>query len=761
MLKNYPENRFVDKHINNFSNDNSNKLSLSEIISVLVSNRWLIALSTSIIFIFGIVTAEISSSSYEAHALLQVATQSLSLTSLDPKDSISKSDIPISAEIELLNSRTTINDIVKNFNLDISAKPKRFPVIGSIVAKIFEKNNTDNDILSNFLGYAWGGEDIKIDALNLPTSLLNKPLRLVAGKPGYFQLMNKDEVILEGEVGKLATKKLSKQETPPNYISLLRSRPIEAGRFATKLLKNQENATIFISSLNALPNTEFVVTKQSEDSAFLEFEKHFKAAEKGKLTRIIELTYESSNPESASEIVNDVVNNHIRQNVELKSAELQNALEFLEKQLPTAKQQLDSSANQLNNFRTRIGSIDLDTESRNLLETNLQLNIQISQLQQKLDELRITFTKSHPSVIAVDKQIMRLREQVASNNQKIEALPKAQKEIIELSREVEVNTSLYTTILTKIQNLQVVKASIIGDVRVIDYATIPTLSVKPKKNLIILISLIMGLGLGIVVVLLRKILRRGIDDPDLIENILQIPVLTTVPHSRNQEKKSEIFNRMVKYGRGKKAPLALQNKDDLAIENLRSLRTALHFASLDAQNNVLMITGPSDGVGKTFVSINLAAVLANTGKKVLLIDGDLRKGNIHEVLGVNKMNGLSTILSTSISEWPRLLETAILKIPKLNLDFISTGSIPAYPSELLLDERFDILLDNMSKNYDHIIIDSPSVLTFTDAAIIGGRAGVSLMVVKSGEHQIRELKHCVKHLNLANVDIKGLVVNEV
>ena len=205
----------------------------------------------------------------------------------------------------------------------------------------------------------------------------------------------------------------------------------------------------------------------------------------------------------------------------------------------------------------------------------------------------------------------------------------------------------------------------------------------------------------------------------------------------------------------------MQNKDDLAIESLRSLRTTLHFAFLEAQNNIIMITGTGPGVGKTFVSINLAVVLADAGKKILLIDGDMRKGFINKVLGVGRENGLSELILNTSSGWTPMLDEAIHKTPVVNLDFIPTGSIPPNPSELLLHERFGDLLTSISKNYDHVIIDSPPILAVTDAAIIGRMASATLMIVRAGQHPMRELEQSVKRLTQADVHLKGVVFNDL
>ncbi len=716
---------------------NDNEVDFAEIVATLLESKWLIALITALILALGIIKALVDNPVYQADALLQVQAVTSSLAAIEPGGPVVKNEIPVLAEIELINSRTVIGKAIKNLKLDIIAKPSYFPVLGEAVARKYEKNNFDNEISTALLGltkYAWGGELIKVESLTVPANLLDIPLTLSAGENGSYQLMRNDEVLIKGEVGKLANKDLEDQ---------------------------LGSISLFVSVLKARPNTQFKVIRQSESEAIIGLKKNFHAAEKTKLTRIIELTFESGEPESAVEILNEIVNIFVRQSVEQKSAEAQKTLEFLEKQLPSIKDQLDSAITELNSFKSKVGSVDLDKETQSLLEGVVKTKTEITLLQQKRDGLRQKFTDLHPAVIALDKQIDRLQRQTNVQDRKIEILPDVQQYILKLSRDVKVNTELYTTYLNNAQTLRIAKEGTIGDVRVIDSAALPNLPIKPKKTLIVALSLILGLVCGIALAFIRKALYRGIEDPDLIEKKLGVPVYATIPHSTNQEKLSKKLSKFYMRQSDNPIVLAQQNKDDLAIESLRSLRTTLHFDLLGAKNNIIVITGPSPGIGKTFVSANLASVLADAGKKILLIDGDMRKGYLNKVLGVARKNGLSELISNYISGWTPALEQAIHRVPLLNFDFISTGSIPPNPSELLLHERFGKLLESISKKYDHVIIDSPPILAVTDASIIGRLAGSTLMIVKSGLHPMRELEQSVKQLTKAGVQLKGIVFNDL
>lgn len=726
-----------------FSNENDDKIDLGEILAVLTDNKWLIAFITGVFLAIGTIKAFTDSPVYKTDAIMQVEAQAQAVKALESTEgnNFLKPEIPVMAEVELINSRMVLGQVIKNLGLDIIATPNYFPIIGKAFARrfeqqVFEQHTKEEKISSALFGltqYAWGGESIRVDTFTVPAYWRDKEFTLIAGKPGHFQLMLKDTPILEGEVGKLVSKQLD----------------------------DQQYVTLFVPLLKARPGTQFTVMRLSEYEAIEQLKKNLLVAEKGKDTRILELTLQDNNPQLAVQILNEIVNIYIRQNVEKKSAEAQNTLKFLHQQIPLLKEQLGIATDALNDYRNRKGSIDLNIETQGVLEGVVKLKTEITQLQQQRDQLRERFTESHPSIVALDKQIARLQGQMNAQDKKIEVLPETQQDILKLTRDVQVATELYTVLLNKAQTLQVAKAGAVADARIIDYASLPIEPIKPKKALIMAFSLILGLILGVAFTFIRRALNRGVEDPDLIEKELHIPVYASIPHSMEQEKLSKKLKS--NYGRKNNEPfiLAVQNKDDLAIESLRSLRTTLHFAFLEAQNNIIMITGPSPGVGKTFVSINLAAVLADAGKKILLIDGDMRKGFINKVLGVDRENGLSELISNTGSNGASMRDKAIHRIPIANLDFIPTGSIPPNPSELLLHERFGQLLASISKNYDHVIIDSPPILAVTDAAIIGRLASATLMVVKAGQHPMRELEQSVKRLSQAGVHLKGVVFNDL
>lgn len=722
----------IQTPINYSSIQNDDEIDLGEMLGILIDGKWLIILATLVSLFFGVAKAFLDDPVYKADAMLQVNEKSQTLAGLNPFTDLLENNTPVMAEIEVIKSRMILGKAVENLDLDIIAEPKYFPVIGKAIARRFEQRNQEDVVAKPLLGqfqYAWGGEAVQIERLTIPTDWENEELVLVAGKQGHYQLNYGGELILEGVVGKLASKHLGGHQAP---------------------------ISIFVSLLKSRPNTQFSIIRQSRSRAISQLNSDLAVTERGKNTGVLELTLESYSPDAAVKVLNEIANIYLQQNVEHKSAESQKTLAFLEKQLPIVKEQLEAATNVLNEYRNRMGSIDLGVETKNILEGIVEISTQETLLRQKRDELRQKYTEAHPSVVAVDKQIARLQAQMRSHDTMVKTLPKTQQVVLELSGDVEVKTNLYTTLLNNAQTLRVAKAGTVGDVRIIDYAVLPEKPIKPRKVTIVGVALVLGLFVGVVAVFVRKLLNRGIEDPDLIEKQLNIPVYATILHSKNQEVLVNKYLRNTRRVANQPAILALAAKDDMAVESLRSLRTTLHFALLEAKNNIILITGPSPGVGKTFISTNLAAVMADAGKKVLLIDGDMRKGLVNKILSVNRENGLSEIILNTIA-----VKDAIRSIPLANFDFISTGAIPPNPSELLLHEHFAAFLEDVSKKYDLVIIDSPPILAVTDAAIIGRMTSAAFMVAKAGKHPMRELEQSVRKLVNAGTNVKGIIVNDV
>jgi tyrosine-protein kinase Etk/Wzc len=517
-------------------------------------------------------------------------------------------------------------------------------------------------------------------------------------------------------------------------------------------LPGGEDVTLFVSVMRAEPEQVFWVQRGSRLARIRSLQGSLDVSEQGEWSGMLLLSVQGTDPVSIMEQVNEIADVYVKKNVARRSEEAQQTLDFLDEQWPLVRQDVEAAELSLNAYRLEKGSIDLPAETQTILQTIVSVEAQINKISQEREKVTLAFTELHPTVQALDRQTDSLKVELAQLNSRVRDLPTTQQVLLSLIREVEVNTALYTSLLSTAQELRVVKAGTVGNVRVVDKAITPTWPVKPSRSRIVLLSLLLGGFAGVATAFAKKALKTGVEDPELVEKHVNVPVYATISHSRRQEK----LYKDMKSEKAKRAILAVKFPKDPAIESLRNLRTALHFGMMSVKNNCIMIAGPSPSVGKSFVSVNLAAVLSSNDKKVLLIDGDIRRGHLHEYLGIERKNGLSDFVAGEIPIGEAMHQTTV---PGLTL--IPTGTIPPNPSELLLHQRFANCLSVLTPRYDHIIIDSPPILAVTDAAIIGQMAGATLMVLKSGEHPMREIEQAVKRLQQADVNLRGILFNDI
>lgn len=708
--------------------DSDDDIDLLSLLGTLIDSKWIIIGITTLFFIAGVTYAFLATPIYQANALVQVEDKKAGIAGLTGMAEMSDMFGGTSAavtEIELLKSRAVLGKAVENLKLDIIIEPNYFPLIGPFLARKFLPNSP-NELANSPLGltsFAWGGETLEIFQLEVPDIYLSEPLTLRAEGNNTFTLLNEDdEILLSGHVGDQII---------------------------------QDGFKLQISALNANPGTTFTVTKERQLNTILDYQENLYANERGKESGIIGLSIESDDPVLGKKVLNEVSRLYVLQNVQRNSAEAAQSLEFLQGQLPEVRKQLERAEASLNAYQTSARSVDITIETKAVLDQIVALETLISEQKLKRAEMERRFTKEHPSYQALIAQMGQLEQQKRELQKKIENLPETQQELLRLARDMQVTTEIYTLLLNKSQELDILRAGTVGNVRIIDSADANIEKpVKPKKPLIVFIATILGVMSAIAYVLVRKALNRGVEDPDVIEQ-LGIPVYASIPHSVEQVAiESDLKGkRSAKSG---SLLLAVNNPADLAVESLRSLRTSLHFATLEAKNNILMISGPSPAVGKSFVSCNLATIIAQAGQRVLLIDADMRKGYLNKLFRMDVNNGLSDLLAAKID-----LETAIKKTEVENLFIINRGQIPPNPSELLMHNNFTKLLDQVSNHYDLVIIDTPPILAVTDAALVGRQAGTSLIVTRFGVNAAKEILLTKRRFEQNGIVVKGAIFNAV
>ncbi|KQT62158.1 MULTISPECIES: polysaccharide biosynthesis tyrosine autokinase [Pseudomonas] len=706
--------------------NDQDSIDLLGIFGSLIDQKWLIGALTGAFMVTGVAYAVLATPVYLANALVQVEPKKNDMLGFSDLNSMLGGQSPSVTEIGIIKSRAVIGKTVDDLRLDIDVTPNTFPLIGGFLSRRY-RGDSETSVAPPRFGlnsYAWGGERLEFTRLQLPKDLLGKKLTLIAGEQQRFQLFDEnDNLLAEGVAGEA---------------------------FANDGVEGQ------IAHFSANPGTRFQVVRNPRIVTIQGYQDALDISEQGKESGIIRLALASSDAAEAVKILNKIASLYVEQNVRRTSAEAAQSLAFLQSQLPQVKRDLAKASDALNAYQTHGKTVNISLETQSVLGQSVALETRISELKMQQAELDRKFTKQHPAYRALMTQIGELTQQQKSLEGKVQDLPATQQELLNLTRDVEVASQIYTQLLNKSQELDIVRAGAVGNVRLIDTADVDlTNPIKPKKPLIVLIATLLGAFVGVALVLLRKSLSRGLEGPEGIEQ-LGLPVYASIPYSALQEEEDNKKGR-ARDGVDKPAYLlALRNPTDLSIESIRSLRTCLHFAGLDSTNNRIMISGPSPQVGKTFVSSNLAAVMALSGQRVVLIDADMRKGHLHKTLNTPISNGLSDLLVKRCT-----LEQAINKVEVDNLHFISRGQVPPNPSELLMHANFRELLAQLSERYDLVIIDTPPLLAVTDAAIVGREAGISLIVTRFGVNPAKEIELTIRRFAQNGIELKGAVFNGV
>ena len=700
-------------------------IDLAHLFDTFINNRLLILAITGFFTALGIAYALLATPVYMASAMIQIEPKN-GLPSLSDVVNATPAVSPAQTEISLLKSRSVVGGAVESLNLDINIQPHYFPLIGGFMARRFEPSE-EGELgwyPAGFGSYAWGGEQLKITQLSVPENMHSEELTLEALDTNGFILRDPDgEVVVQGPVGE--------EMVMGDY-------------------------SITVSELVARPGTTFSVIKSRTYNTTEDYQNRLAAGERGKQSGIINVTLEDPDPAKAILVLEEVAQRYVDQNVARNAAEATKSLEFLSEQVPAVRKKLDAAQTALNKYQTGNRSVDISAETQSVLDRIVDLEKQISEQNLKRTEMERRFTRQHPNFQALINQINQLQGQKEELEKQIGTLPSTQQELLRLTRDVEVASETYAMLLNKTQELDIIRAGTVGNVQIIDHAAADIENpVKPNKPLIVIAAMLLGGILAVAFVYVREALKRGVENPEDIERV-GIPVYAAIPFS---EKQGLLEKRLANFKRDKSSAsylLAINDPADLATEAMRSLRTSLHFAMIEAKNNILMITGPSPIVGKSFVTTNLAAVIAQSGKKVLLVDADMRKGYLHKVMRCQSEKGLSDILSGRIT-----LFDAIQKTQLNNLHVIAHGQLPPNPSELLMHENFSRFVKEISGMYDLVIFDTPPILAVTDAALVGGQAGTTLMVTRYGINGVKEIEFAKRRLEQNGLLVKGVIFNAV
>ncbi|ADU67666.1 polysaccharide biosynthesis tyrosine autokinase [Pantoea sp. At-9b] len=687
----------------------SEEIDLGRIYGGLLDHRKLIIGVTSVVTLLAIIYALFITPVYQANAMIQIE-QKQGNALLNDISQILPDTQPVAApEIALLQSRMILGKTVSDLNLQAVISQKYFPLFGQGWARL--------------TGEVPG--KLSINQLYLPRTDDKSPrITLTVVDQDRF-LVDHDNVQFYGKVGSPITR---------------------------------DGMLLNVDSMHAQPGTQFIVKYISRQAAIASLLDSFDVEDQGKKTGLLLLTLSNEDKASAATILNVISENYLEQNVARQRAEDTNSLDFLHQQLPQVRRDLDAAEDKMNLYRRQKDSVDLSLETKAVLDQVVNIDTQLNELTFREAEIAQLYTQDHPTYKTLLEKRQTLLQARDNLNKRIAALPATQQEVERLSLDVDAGRAIYMQLLNRQQELGIAKSSIIGNVHIIDTAVTQPSPILPNRPQMVATGLVAGLMLSLILVAGKMLLRRTIESAEQLEN-MGVSVYASVPVSEWLNKQNVSTNTK-RFG-GKKSVaeskfLALENPADLAIEAIRSLRTSLYFAMLQARNNVLMISSATPNAGKTFIASNLAAVVAQSGMRVLFIDADMRKGYAHKLFNYRGDKGLSDIISGQVSA-----ADVDKKIAGAGFDFISRGSVPPNPAELLSHKRLETLLTWASNNYDLVVVDTAPILAVTDAAIIGRYAGTSMLVARFEVNTIKEMQVSIKRFEHVGVEIKGCIFNSV
>lgn len=698
----------------NENTKDSDEIDLLRLYGILFINKYKIFFITALTTLFGLTFSYIKPPIYQADSLIQIEEKSNGSIGISTEISeLLGTTSPVTvSEIEILNSRMILLEVVNNLDLDKIAKPKRLPIIGNFLTR-YSLPDPGWDFIKTF---AWNEESIKLGSLSVPTVFLGKDITLKILQGKNFSIQLGASVPIIGEVGKIA-------------------KDIKSG------------FSITIDKISGQPGREFIIKQSDPLNVARKLKQNISITERGKKSSILELKYKSTDKYFTNDILNEIVNVYLLQNLNRSVAEAESGLKFIQKQIPKAELKLEVSEKALNTFQLSQDSVDLTFETRSLLEASVNISSELNLITLQEREIEKKYTKNHPLYKSILDKKSQLEMQLKKVNLETNDLPTIQQKMLSLKQDLELARGIYLQLITRSQELSIIKAGTISNIRTLDKAVTLPNPVSPNKKNLCVLSAFLGLMLSSILILAKTFYNKGIMRPEDIEE-LNIPVYATV------NKITKNFNTNV--SKQKKINI-LANIDptNLAVESLRGLRTRLHFGLLGSEKTSVSITSARPGEGKSFISINLATVAALSGQKVCLIDTDMRRGYLNKYFNVSKKSlGLSDVISGNAK-----IEDVIIQDSNSGLFFIPSGMYPPNPSELLMSSPFEKVVDYLNENFELSIFDTPPVLAVTDPIIISKYVGMSLLVVQYEKTTSDEINNVMSTFDKNKLSIKGAVLN--
>ena len=701
-------------HVSRDPLDRSGGRELSRLIGVLSESRWLIAGVTASVFVLGVLYSLIRTPVYEADIVLHVLSQqSGGLSGLENLSALVQgAAIPTETEIELLQTRAVLVPVIRKLHLDIDVGRSGIPVI-------------------SWLFGSGCKSPASISSFNVPQALEDQPFTIESIGQGSYRLLDPDgDLVLTGMVGKPA-----------------------AGRVATGDGFGIANLQIdFIDSCAG----SFSLARVPIDKSVASLLANLSIQELGQQTGVVSVSMRGPTARSVADRLNAIADSNVELNISQNSAQAARQLGFLDVQLPDLERRLEAAQTKLAQFLSghrTLAALSQDTQY--LIEQAAALEQQIGPLRAQAAMAKASLGFENPKLRDIGAQLQALESQRSELLANIAKLPQDEQTLVRLQSDVTTNQNLYASMLNQSQALQVAKAGAVGDVAIVDPAVVPSDPVAPNKPLDAVVGLFLGALLGVMAAFGRRAVRQGIEDPELLDERLGLPVFAVLAHSAIERRLSR---RRTEGQTGTYGLLAarLSDQEDLTMEGLRSLRTALQLALPNAAKRVLCVTSLGPGEGKSFVSSNLAYLFAVSGLRVLLVDADLRRGHLHRAFGWPRGNGLADVLEEKIP-----IEAATQKTQLEKLDVMTTGTRPADAASLLVNVDLGGLLNKLASRYELVIVDVPPLLAVSDAFVIARHGSLNVLLIKHGLHSLRQVRLVLRRLARHDIKLAGCILNDV
>lgn len=536
-------------------------------------------------------------------------------------------------------------------------------------------------------------------------------------------------------------------------------------------------------------------------------------------SRVASISFTSGNPDLSAKIANSYAYNLIGLNIERRFRSSDYARNYLSQQVLDARSKLETSQRMLNDFARRAGLVTADNPAGSqknagsmtqstLLQLNQALNdarakrieaeqrlraasgsqlmsvpdvvnnptvqrllSDLATQQEQLSEARARYSDQHPAVTLAETRVRQLQSQIQSAASSVRSSLEAQYQAAAgqeaalarevggskaqslaeqdrsvgydtLSHDVETNQTIYDQLLQRQREVSTSAGVTLNNISVLDEAAPPSEPSWPKPRLNLVLGVLLGMILGVAAAIARELLDDRVDGPDELERKLHLTSLGEVPLVRHLE-----------------PPSTLASLDDpewpLAV-SYTACRTALQFSTRDGLPKHFVVTSSDSGEGKTMTALGLARSLAKTGKRVLLIEGDLRGRSLTEWLDLKESAGLGALMTDQAT-----FEEAIQESGLPNLDIIAAGPQPPNPPDILDPERLADLLAGASQFYDCTIIDAPGVTNLADAPLLAAASGYVLFVIASGTNHRGRAKTALRRLSATGATIVGSVITKV